>query len=153
MARIQRLTAHERYEEAASHRDRLQALTAAIARSTRLRSLGGCAEMVAAQPDPRGGWQVVVIRHGRLAAAGWAAPGVSVVPFATSLRRGADDVLPGIAGYPAATSEEVHCLLRWLDSPGTRLISLTGVWSCPRWGGVAAEGVLGQRLSGFDPAV
>ena len=140
MARIERLTVHHRYEEAVSHRDRLWALTAAVARSARLRSLGGCAEMVAAQPDARGGWQVVVIRHGRLAAAGWAKLGVSVVPFATSLREGADEVQPGAAGYPAAASEEVACLLRWLDSPGTRLIWLTGTWSCPRWLGIASEG-------------
>ena len=153
MARIDRLTARERYEEAVSHRDRLQALTTAIARSARLRSLGGCPEMVAAQPDARGGWQVVVIRHGRLAAAGWAASGVAVVPFATSLRQGADDVPPGAAGYPAATSEEAHCLLRWLDALGTRLISVTGTWSSPRWGGVAAEGALSERPRGFDPAV
>ena len=38
---------------------------------------------------------------------------------------------------PAATAEETEKILRWLESPGVRLVHLDGEWSCPIGG---AEG-------------
>ena len=32
---------------------------------------------------------------------------------------------------PAATAEESEKVLRWLESPGVRLVDVDGVWSCP----------------------
>jgi DNA polymerase-3 subunit epsilon len=137
--RMAPLVAAERFEEAVTHRDRLRALLSASARSQRLRALGGAAELVAARPTPAGGWEVAVIRHGRLAAAGLAARAVAPKPFIAALRAGADPVAPTPGGFPAASAEEAECILRWLDSPGVRLVHLDGVWASPRHGSRGLE--------------
>ena len=33
---------------------------------------------------------------------------------------------------PAATAEETEKILRWLESPGVRLVDVDGEWACPR---------------------
>jgi DNA polymerase-3 subunit epsilon len=43
-------------------------------------------------------------------------------------------VLPGVGPLPAALAEETECILRWLEQPGTRLVSLQGTWSSPTHG-------------------
>jgi DNA polymerase-3 subunit epsilon len=134
LSRIAPLVRRQRFEDAATHRDRLYALLAASARDQRLRGLAACDELVAARPASDGGWEVCVIRHGRLAAAGMAIRGVAVTPFATALRASADVVTPVAAGYPASSAEEAECLLRWLDSAGARLVHLAGTWASPRHG-------------------
>ena len=69
-ATMEALAAQERYEEAGVHRDRLTALVRGTARSQRLSGLTRCAELVAARRNDAGSWEVHVVRHGRLAAAG-----------------------------------------------------------------------------------
>ena len=32
---------------------------------------------------------------------------------------------------PAATAEETEQILRWLESPGIRLVDVDGEWTCP----------------------
>jgi DNA polymerase-3 subunit epsilon len=32
---------------------------------------------------------------------------------------------------PAATAEETEKVLRWLESPGIRLVEVDGEWTCP----------------------
>ena len=32
---------------------------------------------------------------------------------------------------PAATAEETERVLRWLESPGIRLVDIDGEWTCP----------------------
>jgi DNA polymerase-3 subunit epsilon len=137
--RMTPLVTAERFEDAQPHRDRLRSLLAATARSQRLRAIGVCPELVAARPTPEHGWEIAVIRHGRLAAAGVAPPGAAPRPFVESLRAGADHVLPSAGGFPSASSEEVECLLRWLDSGGVRLVHLDGVWASPRHGSSGLE--------------
>jgi DNA polymerase-3 subunit epsilon len=150
--RMAPMAAEQRFEDALPHRDRLRALLAASARSQRLRALGSCAELVAARPTPEAGWEIAVIKHGRLAAAGLAPPGVAPQPFVASLRAGADSVLPAPGGFPAASAEEAECLLRWLDSAGARLVHLNGVWASPRHGSRGLESALSlvSFVSGFD---
>ncbi len=58
------------YESAARLRDRTAAAIDALWRSQRARALVALPELVAAAPDGTGGWQLAVIRHGRLAAGG-----------------------------------------------------------------------------------
>ena len=65
--KVSRLSEVERYEEAAVHRDRLAAFVRAAARMQRVSALTGCAEVVAAVQRDAGGWEIVVVRHGRLA--------------------------------------------------------------------------------------
>jgi DNA polymerase-3 subunit epsilon len=143
------LASAQRFEDALPHRDRLRALLAVSARSQRLRAIGSCAEVVAARPTSDHGWEIAVIRFGRLAAAGAVPPGVSPQPFVASLRAGADHVLPAPGGFPAASAEEVECLLRWLDSAGARLVHLEGVWASPRHGSRGLESTL--SLGESDP--
>jgi DNA polymerase-3 subunit epsilon len=134
MARIARLGAAERFEDAALLRDRLAALVRAAARSQRLRGLTRCAEMVAARATPERGWELAVIRHGRLAGTTVVAPGVDPRPHVDALVAAAETVEPGLGVTPAATAEETECILRWLEQPGTRLVRLDGEWSSPAHG-------------------
>ena len=48
-----------------------------------------------------------------------------------SLVAAAEVVTPGHGPTPAASAEETECVLRWLEQPGIRLVSLTGTWACP----------------------
>jgi DNA polymerase-3 subunit epsilon len=132
--RIGLLADAERYEDAAQARDRLAAFLRTAARMQRLSALAGCAEMVAARPATDGGWELAVIRYGRLAGAAVVRRGVDPRPTVRSAQETAEVVLPGVGCTPAATAEETECILRWLDQPGTRLVELDGVWSCPTHG-------------------
>ncbi|MDQ3616565.1 MAG: DEDD exonuclease domain-containing protein [Actinomycetota bacterium] len=120
-----------RYEEAATHRDRLSAFLRGAARTQRLGALARCAEIVAARRQDDGRWGVHVIRHGRLAAAGVIPPGAHAGQWVTELRSGAETVLSGPGPTPAATAEETEKLLRWLESDGVRLVHVEGEWTCP----------------------
>jgi DNA polymerase-3 subunit epsilon len=126
-----RLADAERYEEAAVERDRLDALTSSVRRTQRLRALADISELVAARRTDDRGWDLVVVRHGRLAAAGHASPGTH--PYATidSLLATAETVSPGLGPSPAGSPEEAFLLLRWLEQDGTRLVSTTRPWSLP----------------------
>ena len=132
--RIAVLAATERFEDAAVHRDRLTAFVRAAARLQRLTALTGVAELVAARPTADLGWEVAVVRSGRLVAAGTIARGVRPGPCIDALVATAETVLPGPGPLPAATAEEVECVLRWLELPGTRLVRLTGTWASPAAG-------------------
>ncbi|MDN5803587.1 MAG: DEDD exonuclease domain-containing protein, partial [Microlunatus sp.] len=67
--RLRRLVAEQRYEEAATVRGRLDTLIRTGLRFHRVRSLASCPEIVAARRGDDG-WEIHVIRYGRLAAAG-----------------------------------------------------------------------------------
>lgn len=95
VAGIDRLAGAGRFEEAAARRDRLAALLRAVDRGQRLAALAAIAELVAARPDGSGGWELAVIRHGRLAAAGTARRGVAPMSVVEALRAAAEVVLPG----------------------------------------------------------
>jgi DNA polymerase III subunit epsilon len=136
--RIDRLTVSLRYEEAAAQRDRLAAFVRAAARGQRLTALARCAQLVAARPAFDGGWELSVVRHGRLAAAGTIPPGAHPRPYVDALIATAETVFPGPGPSGSATAEEMECILRWLDSPGARLVEVDGEWSCPAYG---AEGL------------
>ncbi len=45
----------------------------------------------------------------------------------------AESVDPGYGPVPAATAEETECLLRWLDTPGLRIVR--GTWQAQLAGG------------------
>ncbi|MQA93222.1 MAG: DEDD exonuclease domain-containing protein [Streptosporangiales bacterium] len=130
-ARVARLSAQLRFEEAATHRDRLAAFVRGATRLQRLTALAGCAHLVAARPAGGGRWDLSVVRHGRLAAAGVLPPGAHPVPFVASLVSTAETVRPGPGPAPAAGAEEMECVLKWLCAPGVRLVEIEGTWSCP----------------------
>ena len=131
LARIEVLSAAERYEEAAVVRGRLVAVLRAAVRMQRLAALTGIAELAAARPAARGGWELALVRHGRLAGAGVSPPGVHPRPTIAAIRATAETVLPGHGPVPAATAEETERILSWLERPETRLVESTDGWASP----------------------
>jgi len=138
LARLSVLADAGRFEDAAALRDRVTILLRGCLRWQRLRSLWLVPELVAARSDGQGGWLLAVVRQGRLVAAGRAVQGIAVRPYLADLLRSAETVATAL-GCAAATPEESEVILRWLDTPGTRLVDLTGVLSCPARGGAAAD--------------
>jgi DNA polymerase-3 subunit epsilon len=63
----------------------------------------------------------------------------------------AESVLPGVGPLPCATAEETERILRWLEEPGTRLVELTGTWSCPARGAGGLGELLEWRSESTDP--
>ena len=132
--RIAELSAAERYEDAAAHRDRLAAFVLATARMHRLGGLAAVAELVAARRTPDLGWEIVAVRHGRLVGTDVVPRGTPPLPLVDALLATAERVEPAPGPTPAATAEETECVLRWLDQPGTRIVALSGQWSSPAHG-------------------
>ncbi len=138
--KIDDLSAQQRYEHAAVVRDRIATVVRACARMQRLHSVQAVAELVAARPDGNGGWELSVIRRGRLTAAGVAPRGAPPWPVVESLVATADVVDP----LPTALAEETECVLRWLEEPGTRLVLASEPWAMPAFGAGGLRGYLGS---------
>jgi DNA polymerase-3 subunit epsilon len=141
-ARIAALAGDERFEDAAAQRDRLTAFVGAAAKLQRLAALTSVPQLVAARPTADQGWELAVVRRGRLVAAGTVPRGVRPGPYVDALVATAETVLPGPGPLPAATAEEVECVLRWLELPGTRLVRLEGTWASPAFGAGGQRGWL-----------
>jgi DNA polymerase-3 subunit epsilon len=131
--RITTLAAQQRYEDAAAVRDRLSAFLRGAARAQRYRPMASCPELIAARRTGDGGWEIVVIRHGRLAATTTVSPGADPALSIEALRACAEQVPTPVPPALAAHPEEADLLLAWLDSPGVRLVSINGAagWCCP----------------------
>jgi DNA polymerase-3 subunit epsilon len=136
LARLAALSDDLRYEEAAQWRDRLHAFARGAARAQEIATLAALPELVAARPTAERGWEVHVVRHGRLAAATTVAPGVDPRPVVDALLASAEQVEPVAGPVPSALVEETTRILRWLESPGARLVpGRTPVaWSSPAYG-------------------
>jgi DNA polymerase-3 subunit epsilon len=132
--RVADLGAAGRFEAAAARRDRLAGLVIGLDRTQRLSALAGIAELVGARPDGCGGWEIAVVRLGRLAGAGVARRGVPPMPVIDALRLGAQTVLPGTGPLRGAPVEEVRLLHRWLTTGGTRLVVSEPSWTEPARG-------------------
>lgn len=132
--RIDRLVSAERFEEAAAFRDRLAAFSRGADRLQRLSGLAALSLLVAARPAAAGGWELAVVRHGRLVAAGRAPAGAAVRPYVQALVATAETVQPGPMPTPCATAEEMDCVLRWLAQPGCRLVEVDRPWTSPAFG-------------------
>ncbi len=131
-SRVESLSSAERFEDAAVARDRLAALVRSVARLQRIVSLTSVDELVAARPTPTLGWELVLVRHGRLAGTSVVPRGAHPIPYVEALLATGETVIPGSGPLPAATAEEVHCVLRWLESDGVRLVR--GSWASPAFG-------------------
>ncbi|GAA0567601.1 DEDD exonuclease domain-containing protein [Paractinoplanes ferrugineus] len=156
MGRIEAMSQGRRYEEAAVLRSRLVALLRATVRMQRLAAITRLAEVVAARRDGVGGWEIVVVRHGRLAAAATSPPREHPRPTLDAARLTAETVLPGPGPVPAATAEETERILAWLERPDTRLVETSGDWVSPVRGAARFSTLLNRAeaaASGKDSAV
>lgn len=143
--RLRALACDQRFEDAAQWRDRLHEFARAAARSQELASLAALPELVAARPTFSRGWELHVVRHGRLAGASVVAPGVDPRPHVEAAVAAAEHVDPAPGPVPAALPAETERVLRWLETPGARLVRVTGAtgsWSLPAYG----AGGLAHRL-------
>jgi DNA polymerase-3 subunit epsilon len=132
--RIVRLAAAQRYEDAAAQRDRLAVLIQATARMHRLEGLARVAELVAARRAPDEGWELVVVRHGRLAGTDVVPRGQPPWPAVDALLATAERVPAGDGPIGTASAEEGERVLRWLDQSGVRLVVVEGEWCAPAFG-------------------
>lgn len=135
--RLEPLVCAERFEEAAQVTGRLGTFLHASTRGHRIRALAACAEIVAACRTPPG-WEIHVVRHGRLAAAALARPGEVPQSVARDAVAAAEQVARPVPGVPAATIEEAERIAAWLERPGVRLIDIDGEWAWPLHGSLAA---------------
>jgi DNA polymerase-3 subunit epsilon len=131
--RIAELAGRQRYESAGRLRDHAVDAVEVLWRGQRLRALAALPELVAAAPDGAGGWQLAVVRHGQLAAAGTARHGVPPMPVIEAIEAGAQVILPQAAPLGGALVEETALIARWLAAPGVRIVRTTGEqgWCSP----------------------
>ena len=131
--RMAGLAGDERFEEAGVHRDRLGAFVRAAAAHPAARRRSPAAPR-SWRPgrDDGGRWAVHVVRHGRLAAAGVIPPGRRRPPLRRrAARRRRDGAPPARVRCRRRRAEESERILRWLESPGVRLVDVDGEWTCP----------------------
>lgn len=121
--RMENHAAAERFEEAAYMRDQLRAVLDGAQRAERLRAIALQPEIVAARPSDRG-WELIVVRWGRLAAAGILEATADAWESVRRLQASAEHVPEPTGMGEAATVEETELLAAWLNSPGARLIEL-----------------------------
>jgi len=139
LAKVESLAGQQRFEEAAARRDRLMAFVRAAARTQRLTPLATSAELVAALRTSRGGWELLLVRHGRLAGTTVSPPGADPRPYVRALQDSGEHVPPPPAPAPAASPEETEQVLRWLEQPNVRLVHLDGSWTSPIHGAAGAR--------------
>lgn len=159
------LAQRHHFESAARLRDRIVTAVETLWRGQRLRALAALPELIAAAPDGQGGYQLAVIRHGQLAAAGSARRGVPPMPVVDAIVAGAQAILPTLAPLGGALVEETALITRWLTAPGVRIVRVAedgwasplrsaGAWSAwaatARSARLAAEQVAAQDLRDSD---
>jgi DNA polymerase-3 subunit epsilon len=144
MRRIGTFSAAQRFEEAAAVRERMAVLLRATIRMQRLRSLTELDEMVAARPAEGGGWELAVIRHGRLAGAARSPRRVHPQATIDAMLATAETVRPAPGPTPAATAEETERVLAWIERPDARLVSVSDGWSIPARGAARFTALLAK---------
>ncbi|GAA4285581.1 DEDD exonuclease domain-containing protein [Brevibacterium daeguense] len=140
--RMTELTVDQRYEEAAGVRDAMMALFGAQASAEKRAALARVEELVAAAPRSTGGWEIAVIRWGRLAGSCAVAADVNPYPAIEALCRTAEFVERPSPGLTAALDEETGLLHAWLGDGSTRLVRTSDSLCEPRLGHAQALGSL-----------
>ena len=127
-ARMGELADHERFEQAAQWRDRLTAAVRGIRSAAELRTLGQLPQIVAAASRP-GGWDIHVVRHGRMAAAAFCPAGADAHRAVEAAMQTAEHVERPHPPGTAALVAESRLLMGWLER--SRLVHLEGTWALP----------------------
>ncbi|MDO5735185.1 MAG: DEDD exonuclease domain-containing protein [Propionibacteriaceae bacterium] len=150
-ARLTKLVAAERYEEAGVVTSRLRNFHATSVRHHRVRSMAACRQLVAAAPVA-GGWDIHVLRYGKLAGASFARTAV-VQAVAAETVQVAETVPAPPHGIPAGTWEEAERVAAWLETPGVRLLETDGDWAWPLNAGLPANRLAAELLGETSPAL
>ncbi|MFV0406785.1 MAG: DEDD exonuclease domain-containing protein [Propioniciclava sp.] len=148
--RLRQLVEHHRFEEAGQITHRLTCYLTTAIRWHRIRSLAGCPQIVAARAVTSG-WEIHVIRYGRLASATLALPGEVVPAVARDAVVVAEHVEAPTPGLPAASTEETERIASWLEQPGIRLIDIDGDWAWPLHGAISPDALSRHALG--DPTM
>ncbi|CAB5076218.1 unannotated protein [freshwater metagenome] len=129
--RMRELASEERFEEAIEVRNRLTSFLRASSRAERLRAFVRLPQIITALPTPEGGWEFTCIRYGRFAGALMSDPGYAPQLTIDSLLLLSDPVTPSSRILPASSHEEVERILRYVETPGLRLVEVQEEWSAP----------------------
>ena len=130
--RIDTLAADGAFERAARLRDRTAMFVRVLIRLQELAATAALEELVLAQAGTRRGtWAVAVVRHGRLAGSGTVPAGASPMPVIDGLRAASSTIARGAGPLAGATTAQIGCVHRWIDSAPTRIVSVTGSWTLP----------------------
>lgn len=151
LERIGKLATGQRFEDAATVRTRLVAFLRAAVRMQRLAAVTCIGELVAARPQG-GGWELAVVSHGRLVAAGTSPPGAHPQPTLEVLLATAETVTPGPGPTPCASAAETERILAWLERPETRLVRTDRGWACRVAGAERWRGLLEQAEAASSAA-
>jgi DNA polymerase-3 subunit epsilon len=145
--RLTRLVGERRFEEAETIRRRLDTLGRTARRFHRVSSLAACPEIVAARREGAG-WDIHVVRYGRLASTGVAGPHDVPQAVARSTVATAETVRPAPTPLPAAGIEETERIADWLEQPGVRLMHIEGDWAWPLHAVLDHETMVHHALGG-----
>lgn len=137
-ARMRRLADESRYETAAEVRDAMRSAVATASRAEEVAALRAVPELVAAAPGFDSGWDLAVIRHGRLANAGHVTSRQGLSESIAALQSTAEWV-PEPGPLPRDTDslpEETRLLAGWLETAELLSASVRGGagWSLPERG-------------------
>ena len=135
--RMRELAIEERFEEAIEVRNRLTSFLRASSRAERLRAFVKLPQIITALPTSDGGWEFTCIRYGRFAGALIGDPGYAPQLTIESLLLLSEPVSPRERILPASSHEEVERLLRYVETPGLRLVEVLGQWCAPARGAQA----------------
>lgn len=128
--RMSHLAKSERFEEAATVRDRLLTLLRAVHSWQRLHLWWESQITVGARWNPTaftiGAWEIVVTSHGRLTMSALCPPQSNPVTFAEALIESSAYTPPPSSQGGAATAEETQLIAAWMESPGVRLMRHDG---------------------------
>jgi len=130
-AKVAEFAANEQFEAAAIATARLKAFLNAAAKAQRLLPLARCPELIAAAPAPNGGWEIIIVKYGKLAGVGVYGRHDDAAASIRSLRATAEYVEPATAPMPGCLPEEAHLILNWLEQPGVRLVHSETPWALP----------------------
>jgi DNA polymerase III subunit epsilon len=147
--RMAAYAAEQRYEQAAGARDRLEALTRALAEARRAAALATADEIVLARAHPEGR-EVTVVRRGQLAAVGLLrdddrpAEGPGTIgdhPGLGPLLAGASTPEPFEGPPPRHLADEVGLVTRWLEGAAGKaeLLGVRGRLASPAVGGALLQ--------------
>ncbi|MDJ0393051.1 DEDD exonuclease domain-containing protein [Rhodococcus sp. G-MC3] len=128
---ITALAESELFESAARLRDRLATLADVLRRMHRLSAVASIAELVVARRTTEGGWELIVVRYGRLAAAATTARHVHPMPIVEAIVAGAETVIADDTPLRGAPPEEAGLITRWLDSDGVRIVRTSHGYAQP----------------------